>query len=381
MSAPTHLACAEYAAGRCRSCTWIDMAYAEQLARKQVAAAAALPTLPATAWLPPCPSPLSEFRNKAKMVVGGTLDAPLLGILDGDQAVLDLTRCPLYPPAIREAFPALIEFIRLARIQPYSVSARSGELKYVLLTAADDGALMLRLVCRSREPLDRIRKHLPALCTALPQLTVATLNLQPIHQAVLEGPEEIDLGLAPALPMLVNGLPLQLPPGAFWQTNRVVLAALYRQAREWSGAACPERVLDLYCGVGAFALHLAQPGTTVLGVDISAAAITGAQQAAQQMGLAQARFAALDATGLDAEVAADWSLIVVNPPRRGLGAALCAKLDRSPAARLLYSSCNVESLARDLQCLPTWRPRRARLFDMFPHTAHGEILIELERAP
>ena len=70
---------------------------------------------------------------------------------------------------------------------------------------------------------------------------------------------------------------------------------------------------------------------------------------------------------------------MVNPPRRGLGPDLCARLDGSGATTIVYSSCNAASLARDLAALPSWTPTRARVLDMFPHTGHYEVIVLLER--
>jgi len=70
-------------------------------------------------------------------------------------------------------------------------------------------------------------------------------------------------------------------------------------------------------------------------------------------------------------------LLVVNPPRRGIGAELAGRIDNSGVGRMLYSSCNPVSLAADLEAMPSLRVRRAQLFDMFPHTDHAEVLVEL----
>ncbi len=71
--------------------------------------------------------------------------------------------------------------------------------------------------------------------------------------------------------------------------------------------------------------------------------------------------------------------MIVNPPRRGLGPALAARLDRSPARHLLYSSCNADTLAADLGAMPSWEVTQARGFAMFPQTAHHEVLVLAKR--
>ena len=73
-------------------------------------------------------------------------------------------------------------------------------------------------------------------------------------------------------------------------------------------------------------------------------------------------------------------LLVVNPPRRGIGEQLSTRIEASGVERVLYSSCNPRTLATDLAHLPSMRVVRARLFDMFPHTDHAEVLVELVRS-
>jgi 23S rRNA (uracil747-C5)-methyltransferase len=178
--------------------------------------------------------------------------------------------------------------------------------------------------------------------------------------------------------MTVGDVTLQLGPRSFFQTNTTVAAALYRQARDWVDAAAPTVVWDLYCGVGGFALHAAAPGRTVVGVETSAdavAAARGAVAAAPDDGYVE--FVVGDATTTTVEPAPD--LVVVNPPRRGIGPDLAAWLDASPAGHVIYSSCNVVTLARDLAAMPSLRAVTGRVFDMFPQTPHTEVLVLLQR--
>lgn len=357
------------------------MPYADQLAAKDRHCRSLLAAHADVVWLPPVASPEAGFRNKAKMVVGGSVDAPRLGILDAAGDAVDLSACPLYPAALQAAFAPVKAFIGAARIAPYDVAQRRGELKYVLATLArDSGALMLRFVLRSREPLARMRRHLPGLLAALPALRAVSANLQPVHQAVLEGDEEIALTAQQHLTMRVDGLPLHLRPRSFFQTNDAVAAALYRQAHEWARELAPAEVWDLYCGVGGFALRCADGARAVVGVETSAEAVASAERSRDELGLAHVRFVAADATAFALGAARAPDLAVVNPPRRGLDAALCAWLDASPVRAVIYSSCNAETLARDLARMPRLRLARARVLDMFPHTAHYEAVTLLVRA-
>ncbi|WP_228941127.1 23S rRNA (uracil(747)-C(5))-methyltransferase RlmC [Nocardioides sp. Leaf374] len=371
--------CHHFDAGRCRSCAWMGQAYDDQVAAKQRHCRGLLAAWPDLTWLEPHRSREEGFRNKAKMVVAGTLEAPTLGILDPSGAGVDLRDCGLHEPGLAAALPALADFVTRAAVAPYDLATRRGELKHLLVTRSPDGELMVRFVLRSTEPVTRIRKHLPALHAALPELVVVSANVQPEHKAVLEGEREIALSPRETLAMRVNGLTLRLRPQGFFQTNTEVAAALYRQGRDWVEEIAPASVWDLYCGVGGFALHVAAPGRLVTGVEVSEEAVAAARATAEYARLPGLRFEAADATTWAQAQEAGPELVVLNPPRRGVGPELCAWLEGSGVGHVVYSSCNAVSLARDLAALPSFAPRRARLFDMFPQTTHHEVMVLLER--
>lgn len=429
--------CQLHDASLCRSCPNLDLPLAQQLQLKQSAVQATLAgQVETAAWLEPFASAPSHFRNKAKLAVSGTTHAPVLGLVDRFDNGTDLTSCPLHVNEIKAALAPLTRAITRMGLQPYSIVKRRGELKHVLITASANGQLMVRFVLRSTAQLPAIRKGAPRLQSELPGLRVLSVNIQPRPAAILEGEREIILSQDSTLDMplylpelggdgvVVNSkksvLPLVLPPQSFFQTNSDVAAGLYAQARAWvrdyagggvltgaeaeregaggqagvltgesgAGGAYPDAIQssqsiwDLYCGVGGFALALAQPGAQVLGVEVSAPAIDGARAAVAQLGLTspQVRFEAGDASVLDASGQVYGhdkpDLLVVNPPRRGIG-ELAASIEDSGIQRVLYSSCNPASLAKDLEVMSSYRIRRARLFDMFPHTNHAEVLVEL----
>ncbi|NTW41651.1 MAG: 23S rRNA (uracil(747)-C(5))-methyltransferase RlmC [Cellulomonadaceae bacterium] len=370
--------CHYYDAALCRSCTLLDRPYPDQLAAKQEHCRTLLAGYDLE-WLEPVTGPEAGFRNRAKMVVGGTTAAPTLGILDAVGAGVDLSSCPLYPPSLQATFPALAAFVTRAGLVPYDVAARTGELKNVLVTQSPDGDLMVRFVLRSQESVARIRKHLPSLVAAVPRLVVASVNLLPEHKAVVEGDREIPLTDVTTLRMAVNGLDLHLRPQSFFQTNTAVAAALYRRAREWVDEVAPSSVWDLYCGVGGFALHCAAQGREVVGVETSVEAVASAVLTARDAHLPGVTFLADDATAFALRATSTPDLVVVNPPRRGIG-DLAAWLEESGVRHVVYSSCNAGSLARDLARMPSLRPRRAQLLDMFPQTTHYEVVVQLERA-
>ena len=385
--------CEHWESGACHSCALIEAPYPDQLAdktRSVRATLASVPGAPGIRWLPPVASEPRGFRTSAKLVVGGTARRPSLGALGPDRRGVDLPGCPIQHPAVNRASVGLKRFIRALSLTPYDVPTRRGELKNILITVGADERLMVRFVLRSRDRVADIRRALPHLRQLVPSVHVVTANIHPAHEARVEGPEEIVLTRRRTLPLDAGGLRLELGPRSFTQTNAAVAGRLYRQAAQWAalplpGGAAPSSLWDLYCGVGGFALHASHAGVpAVTGVvEVSEAAIASAISRARALGLTrdQARFIAADATAWARaqSVSGAPDVVVVNPPRRGIGADLAAFLNECSAPRVIYSSCNPTTLAKDLAAMPSLRATHGRVFDMFPHTAHAEVAVLLER--
>ena len=371
--------CALYDANRCRSCQWLEKPYSQQLSEKQSQLAQLLAAQPVSEWLPPVTSMPQAFRNKAKMVVSGSVERPLFGMVQRDGSAVDLTACPLYPDSFAPVFAQLRPFIARAGLTPYNIERRRGELKFLLLTESTQGGMMLRFVLRSRQKLEQLRTALPWLQQQLPQLKVISVNIQPVHMAILEGDEEIMLTAEQALAENFNQVPLWIRPQSFFQTNPQVASALYATARDWVRALPVSSMWDLFCGVGGFGLHCATPEMSLTGIEISAEAIACASRSAEMLGLTDVRFAALDSTQFATSRSDIPQLVLVNPPRRGIGEALCDYLSRMAPDYILYSSCNAQTMAQDIARLPDYAVTRVQLFDMFPHTAHFEVLTLLTR--
>ncbi|MBF0808945.1 23S rRNA (uracil(747)-C(5))-methyltransferase RlmC [Rothia nasimurium] len=374
--------CHYFDAGLCRSCSLLETPYADQLAGKQHDAQTLLEPWGSLSWLPPVASADQAFRNKAKLVIGGTSQQPTLGILDRQGQGIDLTDCQLYLPAISRAIPVLADLIRRADLTPYSVQKRKGELKNILVTASNSGELMVRFVLRSKKLIVALKRELPWLHEQLPQLAVVSVNLLREHVALVEGDEEIILTERTTLPMQVNDMTLHLRPQSFFQTNTPIAAALYRQAQAWISEAAPGSLWDLYCGVGGFALHAAAvmpPRATVTGIEISSEAIASAQRTVAERGLTGLQFIAQDAPDYATSSGQVPEMLIVNPPRRGLGLQLSRWIENSGIDQVIYSSCNLRSLVKDLKSMPSMEPMQGKVMDMFPHSSHYETIMLLKR--
>lgn len=384
----TTLSCAYFNQQDCTSCQWLPKSYSQQLLEKEADLKRLILSFTlqnTTEILPPVVSPISHFRNKAKMVVSGSVERPILGVLkdpNNPHSGVDLTDCPLYAKAFAPLFPVLKDFIARAGLVPYNVAKRKGELKYILLTESQaTRALMVRFVLRSTQKQTLVERELPKLLAKLPPKSVVTLNIQPQHAAILEGETEIFLTEETTLEENFNGVPLFIRPQGFFQTNPDVASQLYHTAQQWVEDLPVQRFWDLFCGVGGFGLHIGKAlqeknmNVALTGIEISASAIASAKKSAQQLGLNNVRFASLDSAQFALnEQGEKPDLVVVNPPRRGIGVPLATFLNDLGTPYLIYSSCNAQSMAKDFGVLTNYRLQKVQLFDMFPHTSHYEVL-------
>ena len=380
--------CTYFNENRCRSCAGIEQDYASQISKKEVEIEEALKFLLPFRLEPSARSPIMGFRNRAKMSVTGTVETPIIG-LPGGETDLDqgqeLLNCPIHHPKLNALMNALPELIRSFNLIPYQIKNRRGELKGLIAFYSENSNQMyLRFVLRSKECVSRIQKLIPTLQSQFPELVCISANIQPIPHAILEGPEEIILtevkSIVYSFEHAGKKLELSLAPQAFVQTNSQVATQLYQTAASWIAEAHPEKMLELFCGQGAFSFFAAENAKQILGIEINPDAVKIANETAARLGFSHLNFKCSDAAQVGSEIQAfQPNLILANPPRRGLGESL--KLIRdSNAEHFIYSSCSIESLAKDLKLLSDrYRVKKIQLFDLFPHTSHFEVLVWMSK--
>lgn len=365
--------CHHYQQSTCRACTLIEQNYQEQLSAK----AKALEQSLHHEVLEVFPSSPEHFRDKVKLQVDRDHQGQLVfGFQDPKsyRVPTDLLDCPIHNPDLAPLLLETKELVESAKLDIYCPHQRTGELKGVIaFSSPTTKAQSLRLVLRSKEGLDRIRKQQSHF---FPKLECLNVNIQPIPHALLEGEEEITLRQE-ALLHRFNDVSLYLSPQGFVQTNTRVAEALYQTARSWIQDLSIQNILDLYCGHGVFSFHQHGLALNLIGIEINPHAIALAKKThAEFYPNESMTFVAEDAT--HKKISAD--LVLVNPPRAGLR-SLADQLREKVPPYILYSSCHVGSLTQDLEKLTSlYTIERVALFDMFPHTPHFESLVLLKRA-
>ena len=355
-------------AGKCGGCSVQHLPHEEQLALKQRMLTEQLSRVAGVEpeeWAAPLAGPEFGYRRRARIAVRWDARAKRLDVgfrAAGSQDIVAIDHCLVLVQALQPIMTGLPAMLRqlgnpkaLGHVELFSGSAIAVLLRHMApLSAAD-------------------MQVLEAFCIT--------------HNAQLwlhgEGePQPVDLTRALGYRLETWDLQLAYRPGDFVQVNAGVNEAMVAQAIKWLAPQADERILDLFCGLGNFALPLAQKAREVVAVEGVATMVERAAQNAVSNSLHNAVFFQADLSQplVDAAWAkAGFSAVLLDPPRDG-AYEVVRKLSGLGAKRLVYVSCNPATLARDTVELikQGYRLKRAAILDMFPQTAHVEAMALFE---
>lgn len=366
----------------CRSCELLDKSYEETLHLKEKKL---------KEFFPQCedlirPSIYLEkdaikSRTKAKLAVFLLNEKIHFGFYNKDGIPQKLESCPLHSSGINELLIPIKDILEKFKIVPYSVKEKKGELKYVLISksSSENPEYLLRFVLRSKESLDRLKKACADFILLPYNVKVITANIQPIHQAIIEGDEEIILTDEKVIIHQFDEFQLALGARSFFQVTPEIARKLYNSLAELVFKNKNQSLLDLYCGVGAFSFYAFRFCKNVVGVEISKEAIECAQLSCK-LNKSSIDFQAMDVDEFLKKDSYRFDCVLVNPPRRGLNLSIISNIKKINSEYVYYSSCNVESMAEDFKSLKEFYSIESlQIFDMFPYTNHFETLMSLKR--
>ncbi|MFJ3466446.1 23S rRNA (uracil(1939)-C(5))-methyltransferase RlmD [Pseudomonas sp. NPDC090203] len=354
--------------GRCGGCSVQQMPHAEQLALKQRMLAEQLSRVAGVEpeeWAAPLTGDEYAYRRRARIAVRWDARAKRLDVgfrAASSQDIIAIDQCPVLVQALQPimtALPAMLASLSkpqaLGHVELFSGSANAVLLRHTAPLAEQDLAT-LKAFCETHDA--QLWLH-------------GEGEPQPVDPSAQLGYE-----LAPW------NLQLAYRPGDFVQVNAQVNVAMIQQALAWLAPRPDERVLDLFCGLGNFALPLAQNVREVVAVEGVDTMVQRATDNALSNDLQNVKFYRADLSQpLDkaAWVAEGFSAVLLDPPRDG-AFEVVGKLKSLGAERLVYVSCNPATLARDTVELKKqgYRLRRAGILDMFPQTAHVEAMALFE---
>jgi 23S rRNA (uracil-5-)-methyltransferase RumA len=345
--------------GTCGGCATQDIPYAEEIARKEAALAEALGRAVAVA-----PSP-REFHYRTRMdyvFAWGKLGLRKRG---DPRGVLDLEECLLVTP---EAWALVLRAKEAAKrlgLRSYAYTAHHGYLRYITVREAPvSGERMLVFLTNGRDPA--VRALLDEAEAWAPSIVWAASD----RPADVSTGDIVEVRGRGWIEERIGDLRLRFGPNSFFQMNPWQTERLYAHVAD----RVRGDVLDLFCGVGGFALSAAPRAASVTGVDLGEESIGFARANADLNGI-KARFE----TGDAAAFLRSCDTVIVDPPRGGLGGRAIQAILKAAPARIVYVSCNAKALATEMPMFLGYEATELAGFDLFPRTPHVEVVATLDR--
>ena len=180
------------------------------------------------------------------------------------------------------------------------------------------------------------------------------------------------------------GCRFRISPNAFYQVNPVMTEILYGKALDFLSLTGKETVIDAYCGTGTIGILASKKADRVFGVELNADAVKDAKENAELNNIANIDFICADAGDYFEQLAAlgeKPDAVIMDPPRTGSSKKFLSSLCRLSPKKLVYISCNPETLARDASFLTRkgYKVRKIQPVDMFPHTNHVVTIALLQK--
>ncbi|MFN3285179.1 MAG: 23S rRNA (uracil(1939)-C(5))-methyltransferase RlmD [bacterium] len=374
--------------GRCGGCTWQHLRYEAQLAAKEQIVRDSLERLGGLRGIPvrpilPAPRPLG-YRNKMEFAFHpeATLGLHVPGHFD---RVVEIDECLLPSPLASAVLREVKAFVRERCLSCYDHRTRQGLLRHLVYREGVRTGQVLVAVVTASGPFPQGRELARQLVQRHPQIrSVLWAQSSSLSDAVKVDRLEVLWG-EPTIEEELGGLRFRIGLETFFQTNTEQADRMLQLVLEMAELTGGERVVDLYCGVGTFALALARQAAFVWGVEVVPSAVQAAWDNAARAGIGNVEFVQGEVRHVLPDLVARAGtpdLVVLDPPRSGAGGKVMRKVGRAGPRRVLYISCNPTTLAPDLKELVPfgYRVLAVQPVDLFPQTYHVEASVLLDRA-
>ena len=369
---------------KCGGCPLLNQPYPDQLKRKQQLEQRLLgrfaPVSPVLGQAEPW-----HYRNKAIATFAtGPRGRLTCGIYAaGTHRVLPYTDCLLQDTVINQTIAAVLEAARACRWTAYDEDRGTGLLRHTVLRSSGDGKVLVTLVTPGAD-LPGSKNFCAALRKKAPWVVSIVQNINPTHSSAVLGNREKTLYGPGFVLDTLCGLQFAISSRSFYQVNRTQTEVLYKKALELARLTGRETVIDAYCGIGTIGLCAAPHAKQVIGVERNPAAVRDAAANARRNKLANARFVCADATEWMMAAAAEGlhpDVVFLDPPRAGSTPECIAAVNRMKPKRIVYVSCDPETLARDVAAFTRlgWRAAKFCPVDLFPQTRHVETVCLLSK--
>jgi len=370
---------------RCGGCQLLDMPYKKQLEKKQKQVEALLKGICRVYPIEGMEHPF-HYRNKVHAVFGYQEGQVISGVYrEKSHEIVPVGQCLIEDEKADEIIGSIRDMVKSFKIRTYDEDTGFGFLRHVLVKRGfATGEVMVVLVTTS--PVFPSRNNfVKALRQRHPEITTIIQNLNDRDTSMVLGEKEKTLYGKGYIEDVLCGYTFRISSKSFYQVNPVQTEKLYTRAIQTAALSGTETVIDAYCGIGTIGITASRKAGRVIGVELNRDAVRDAVQNARRNKIGNVRFYHSDAGKFMAGMAGEGEradVVFMDPPRSGSTEEFIEAAALMGPARVVYISCNPETLARDLKVFGRngYKALGAWPFDMFPHTEkHVECVAALER--
>lgn len=327
-----------------------------------------------------------QYRNKAQFQLrknAQTQKAEAGLYQPNSHQLVPIDNCLVQEETTQKVMNTVVELINKYNVPIYDERSNSGILRTIMVRIGiKTGEVQVVLISHTKK-IPGINPLLRDIRQQLPEVVSVMQNIQSKKTSLVMGDETLLLYGKEAIDEQINEVKFQLSARSFFQLNPQQTEVLYREAIKALDPQPHEKIVDAYCGVGTIGLSFAKQVAEVRGMDSIPQAIENARDNAKELGVTNAHYE----TGTAEEVLPKWLKagfkpdgILVDPPRTGLDAKLKQAILQAKPQKLIYISCNVSTLARDLvELTKLYQVDYLQSVDMFPQTARCEVVVKLSK--
>lgn len=366
---------------KCGGCPLLALPYREQLAKKQARLQELLGGFAPVKAVQGMAEPL-HYRNKAIASFATQRGKLVCGLYaEGTHRVLPGADCLLQEKILNKTLAAVLDAARACRWTAYDEDRGTGLLRHTVLRSSGDGKVLVTLVTPGPD-LPGSKNFCTALRKKAPWVVSIVQNINPTRSSAVLGSREKTLYGPGFVLDTLCGTQFAISSRSFYQVNRTQTEVLYKKALELAKLTGRETVIDAYCGIGTIGLCAAPLAKQVIGVERNPAAVKDAAANARRNKIANARFVCADATEWMVAAAGEGlhpDVVFLDPPRAGSTPECIAAVNKMKPRRVVYVSCDPETLARDVAAFTRlgWRAAKFCPVDLFPQTKHVETVVLL----
>ncbi|MDT2638902.1 23S rRNA (uracil(1939)-C(5))-methyltransferase RlmD [Enterococcus dongliensis] len=327
-----------------------------------------------------------HYRNKAQFQLRKNKQTNQVeaGLYRADShQLVPLKDCLVQEETTQKVINTVTNLLTKYDVPIYDERINAGILRTLMVRIGiETGEVQVVLITKTKK-IPKVNPLIREITQRLPEVVSIMQNIQDKKTSVIMGDETIHLWGKEVINEKIDEVSFELSPRAFFQLNPQQTKVLYQEAINALDLSTPKTIVDAYCGVGTIGLSLAKRAKEVRGMDIISQAIDDAKKNAEAMNLTNTHYE----VGTAESLLPKWlkegfspDAIVVDPPRTGLDDQLLKAIQASPSPQMVYISCNVSTLARDLVSLSKiYHVDYLQSVDMFPQTARCEVVVKLSK--